>query len=70
MAKRSAPAVAAVVSTLVLAIPAGAADYFERKTIDLIAGGEIGGGVDIYARRSPAISGATSPASRRSWSRT
>jgi tripartite-type tricarboxylate transporter receptor subunit TctC len=50
MAKRSAPAVAAVVSTLVLAIPAGAADYFERKTIDLIAGGEIGGGVDIYAR--------------------
>ena len=53
-AKKPQPiALAAVATALGMAFgvpPASAADYYERKTIDFIVGGEIGGGIDIYSR--------------------
>jgi tripartite-type tricarboxylate transporter receptor subunit TctC len=41
---------AAVAIASLFAVPAKSADYYERKTIDFIVGGEIGGGIDIYSR--------------------
>src|SRR5882724_6446153 len=37
------------VATCLLAVPA-AADYYAGKTIDVLVGGDVGGGYDIYAR--------------------
>jgi tripartite-type tricarboxylate transporter receptor subunit TctC len=42
-------AAVAVVAFLITA-PAAAADFYAGKTIDLIIGGDVGGGYDIYAR--------------------
>jgi tripartite-type tricarboxylate transporter receptor subunit TctC len=42
--------IAIAAGIVILAAPASAADYYERKTIDFIVGGEIGGGIDIYSR--------------------
>jgi tripartite-type tricarboxylate transporter receptor subunit TctC len=42
--------VAAVATLATLAAPAGAADYYGGKTIDLVVGNYPGGGYDIYAR--------------------
>ena len=38
------------VAGAVLATPAAAADYYAGKTIELVVGGDAGGGYDIYAR--------------------
>ena len=51
-------------STLPLG-PAAAQDTIDRP-INIYVAGTAGGGIDLYARLLPAISGATFPASRRS----
>jgi tripartite-type tricarboxylate transporter receptor subunit TctC len=38
------------VASAVLATPVAAADYYAGKTIELVVGGDAGGGYDIYAR--------------------
>src|SRR5215470_9596794 len=40
----------AIASTALAAAPATAADYYAGKTIELVVGGDAGGGYDIYAR--------------------
>jgi tripartite-type tricarboxylate transporter receptor subunit TctC len=40
----------AIASTALVAAPATAADYYAGKTIELVVGGDAGGGYDIYAR--------------------
>ena len=40
----------AAVAGAALATPAAAADYYAGKTIELVVGGDAGGGYDIYAR--------------------
>jgi tripartite-type tricarboxylate transporter receptor subunit TctC len=40
----------AAVAGATLALPAAAADYYAGKTIELVVGGDAGGGYDIYAR--------------------
>jgi len=40
----------ALASAALAAAPAAAADYYAGKTIELVVGGEAGGGYDIYAR--------------------
>jgi tripartite-type tricarboxylate transporter receptor subunit TctC len=50
MSTRSHSYAAIIVTTLVLAAPAPAADFYAGKTIDFIVGGDVGGGYDIYAR--------------------
>src|SRR5215471_13994895 len=40
----------AVASAALAAVPAAAADYYAGKTIELVVGGDAGGGYDIYAR--------------------
>ena len=42
--------IGAVVGTALVAMPAQAADYYAGKTIELVVGGDAGGGYDIYAR--------------------
>src|SRR5215471_17487967 len=46
----SALATAAAIIALLTAAPVNAADFYAGKTIDLIIGGDVGGGYDIYAR--------------------
>src|SRR5215471_11365533 len=41
---------AAATSSVLAAAPAMAADYYAGKTIELVVGGDAGGGYDIYAR--------------------
>jgi tripartite-type tricarboxylate transporter receptor subunit TctC len=41
---------ASVAVTIACAAPAGAADFYAGKTIELVIGGDSGGGYDIYAR--------------------
>jgi tripartite-type tricarboxylate transporter receptor subunit TctC len=43
-------ALAALASAALVAGPAAAADYYSGKTIELVVGGDVGGGYDIYAR--------------------
>ena len=51
MQSRAASFVARVTVAVVLAAaPASAADFYAGKTIDLLIGGNVGGGYDIYAR--------------------
>jgi len=51
MQSRSASLAARVAAAVVLtAGPASAADFYAGKTIDLLIGGNVGGGYDIYAR--------------------
>ena len=38
------------ISAASAATPAAAADYYAGKTIELVVGGDAGGGYDIYAR--------------------
>ena len=40
----------ALASTALAAAPATAADYYAGKTVELVVGGDAGGGYDIYAR--------------------
>ena len=40
----------AIASAALIACPAAAADYYSGKTIELVVGGDAGGGYDIYAR--------------------
>jgi tripartite-type tricarboxylate transporter receptor subunit TctC len=40
----------AIASATLAAVPATAADYYAGKTIELVVGGDAGGGYDIYAR--------------------
>jgi tripartite-type tricarboxylate transporter receptor subunit TctC len=40
----------AAVAGATLALPAAAADYYAGKTVELVVGGDAGGGYDIYAR--------------------
>jgi len=40
----------ALASAALAALPAAAADYYAGKTIELVVGGDAGGGYDIYAR--------------------
>jgi tripartite-type tricarboxylate transporter receptor subunit TctC len=40
----------AIASVTLAAVPATAADYYAGKTIELVVGGDAGGGYDIYAR--------------------
>src|SRR5262247_909511 len=40
----------AIASTALAAAPASAADYYSGKTVELVVGGDAGGGYDIYAR--------------------
>jgi tripartite-type tricarboxylate transporter receptor subunit TctC len=47
---RTTGLIAAVASAVLAAAPAAAADYFAGKTIELVVGGDAGGGYDIYAR--------------------
>src|SRR5215475_2789938 len=49
---RSSSALAAATATIAwfAAAPVNAADFYAGKTIDLIIGGDVGGGYDIYAR--------------------
>src|SRR5713226_511969 len=50
MQSRAASLAARVTAAVVLAAPASAADFYAGKTIDLLIGGNVGGGYDIYAR--------------------
>jgi len=51
MQSRAASLAARVAAAVVLAAgPASAADFYAGKTIDLLIGGNVGGGCDIYAR--------------------
>jgi tripartite-type tricarboxylate transporter receptor subunit TctC len=43
-------AAAAALATLCATTPLPAADYYAGKTVDLIIGGNVAGGYDIYAR--------------------
>ena len=47
---RTAELLAAIASAAFIAGPAAAADYYAGKTIELVVGGDAGGGYDIYAR--------------------
>jgi len=47
---RTVGLLAAAASTVLAAAPTHAADYFAGKTLELIVGGDAGGGYDIYAR--------------------
>jgi tripartite-type tricarboxylate transporter receptor subunit TctC len=47
---RTAHLLAAFASAAFIASPAAAADYYSGKTIELVVGGDAGGGYDIYAR--------------------
>src|SRR5262245_10375486 len=47
---RAAHLLAAIASAALTAAPAAAADYYAGKTIELVVGGDAGGGYDIYAR--------------------
>jgi len=47
---RTTGLIAAAASAVLAAAPAAAADYFAGKTIELVVGGDAGGGYDIYAR--------------------
>jgi len=47
---RTAGLLAAVTGAALAATPAAAADYYAGKTIELVVGGDAGGGYDIYAR--------------------
>jgi tripartite-type tricarboxylate transporter receptor subunit TctC len=47
---RTAELLAAIASAAFIAGPAAAADYYASKTIELVVGGDAGGGYDIYAR--------------------
>jgi len=47
---RTAELLAAIASVALTAAPATAADYYAGKTIELVVGGDAGGGYDIYAR--------------------
>jgi tripartite-type tricarboxylate transporter receptor subunit TctC len=47
---RAAHLLAAIASAALTAVPAAAADYYAGKTIELVVGGDAGGGYDIYAR--------------------
>ena len=48
--KRAWPHAGVFIAALLLATPAAAADYYAGKTIELVVGGDAGGGYDIYAR--------------------
>src|SRR6266850_4705869 len=50
MMTRTAELLAAIASAAFIAGPAAAADYYAGKTIELVVGGDAGGGYDIYAR--------------------
>jgi tripartite-type tricarboxylate transporter receptor subunit TctC len=47
---RTAELLAAIASAALITSPAAAADYYAGKTIELVVGGDAGGGYDIYAR--------------------
>jgi tripartite-type tricarboxylate transporter receptor subunit TctC len=47
---RTAQLLTAIASATLAAVPATAADYYAGKTIELVVGGDAGGGYDIYAR--------------------
>ena len=47
---RTAELLAAIASAALSAGPAAAADHYAGKTIELVVGGDAGGGYDIYAR--------------------
>src|SRR5262249_10109458 len=47
---RQTAGVFVAVAGAVLATPGAAADYYAGKTIELVVGGDAGGGYDIYAR--------------------
>jgi len=47
---RTAELLAAIASVALTPTPATAADYYAGKTIELVVGGDAGGGYDIYAR--------------------
>jgi len=47
---RKAQLLAAIAIAALMTSPAAAADYFSSKTIELVVGGDAGGGYDIYAR--------------------
>ena len=42
--------VSLVAGMMIAAAPAGAADYYAGKTIDVVVGGAAAGGIDVYAR--------------------
>jgi tripartite-type tricarboxylate transporter receptor subunit TctC len=48
--RRTAGLLAAVTGAVLAAMPAVAADYYAGKTVELVVGGDAGGGYDIYAR--------------------
>jgi tripartite-type tricarboxylate transporter receptor subunit TctC len=50
IATRTAALLAAIASATLITGPAAAADYYAGKTIELVVGGDAGGGYDIYAR--------------------
>jgi tripartite-type tricarboxylate transporter receptor subunit TctC len=47
---RTAELLAAIASAALITGPAAAVDYYAGKTIELVVGGDAGGGYDIYAR--------------------
>jgi tripartite-type tricarboxylate transporter receptor subunit TctC len=48
--RQTAGLLAAVTGAVLAAVPAVAADYYAGKTVELVVGGDAGGGYDIYAR--------------------
>jgi tripartite-type tricarboxylate transporter receptor subunit TctC len=48
--RQTAGLLAAVTGAVLAAVPAMAADYYAGKTVELVVGGDAGGGYDIYAR--------------------